>query len=207
LPDKGFVYCSFNASDKIDAPTFDLWMGIVRRVPGSVLWQRESNAEVRDNLRREAAKRGVDAGRLVFADAEPDMRVHLARHGNADLFIDTFNHGAHGTAVDALWAGLPLLTCPGETFASRVAASTLSAVGLTELIAETPEHFAELAVGVAGRPEELAGLREKLDRNRRTHALFDTARLAKHLGCAFNEMWRRYEAGEPPREIAIAPGP
>ena len=192
-PANGFVFCSFNAPDKIDPPTFDVWMRILNRVPGSVLWQRDDGPHVQANLRREARQRGVDPDRICFAPKVPDTATHLARHRCADLFLDTFNHGAHATAADALGAGLPLLTCPGQTFASRVAASLLTQAGLPELIAADAAAFEELAVRLANNPQELDALRQRLNEARRTGTLFDTDRLVRNLEAAFQEMWRSRE--------------
>ena len=148
LPECGFVFCSFNNSFKITPVMFDIWMRLLRQVDGSVLWLLEGNGLVPQNLRREAEKRGVPASRLVFAK-RVDLEHHLARHRLADLFLDTLPYDAHTTASDALWMGLPVLTCPGKTFAGRVAASLLTAAGLEELIAQSLEDYESMALKLA----------------------------------------------------------
>ena len=203
LPRSGFVFCSFNNSYKILPDTFDCWMRLLIAVPGSVLWLLEDTAAAAANLRKEAARRGVDAGRLVFAPRMP-LPEHLARHRLADLFVDTLPYNAHTTASDALWAGLPVLTCLGTTFAGRVAASLLDAVGLPELVTGTTEAYERLALSLAGDPDRLASIREKLARNRLTAPLFDARLFAKHLEAAYAAMYDRCQAGLPPEHIHIA---
>jgi predicted O-linked N-acetylglucosamine transferase (SPINDLY family) len=203
LPEPGFVYCCFNAAYKITPSVFDVWMRLLRRVPGSVLWLIETTPGSAENLRREAQERGVPPGRLVFAERTPKPE-HLARLGLADLFLDTWPCNAHTTASDALWAGVPLLTFPGEVFASRVAASLLTAVGLPELIAADLGTYEEMAVRLAERPGELAALRRRLSANRLRLPLFDTGRFVRHLERAYLEMWRIHTAGEAPRTLAVA---
>jgi predicted O-linked N-acetylglucosamine transferase (SPINDLY family) len=203
LPARGFVFCCFNNSYKITPPTFDVWMRILRQVEGSVLWLIEDSPMAAGSLRREAERRGVRAERLVFAQrmALPD---HLARHRNADLFLDTLPYNAHTTASDALWVGLPVLTCPGEAFASRVAASLVSAAGLPELIARTPVEFEALAIALASDRARLEQVRAKLLANRPTAPLFDTPRFARHIEAAYAEMHERQLAGLPPDHIVVA---
>jgi predicted O-linked N-acetylglucosamine transferase (SPINDLY family) len=193
LPPRGFVFCCFNASYKIVPAMFDVWMRLLRDFDGSVLWLFEDNADAVRNLRREAGRRGVSGDRLVFAPraAPPE---HLARHALADLFLDTLPYGAHTTASDALWAGLPVLTCTGAAFAGRVATSLLQAIGVPELIAADLASYEARARALAGNPAELAALREKLARNRLTHPLFDTARFARNLEAAFVSIWQREQA-------------
>lgn len=204
LPEEGFVFCSFNNADKIEPELFDVWMRILHAVPDSVLWQRSDEAITQQNLRNEAHSRGIDPNRLVFAPPLPKSADHLARHRHADLFLDTLTHGGHGTAVDALWAGLPLLACPGETFTSRVSSSLLNALGLTELIADDLETYEQRAVELAKQPDELAKLRDKLANARESSTLFDTTRLVRHLESAFLAMWHRHETGRPPERIIIS---
>ncbi len=203
LPAHGFVFCCFNNNYKITPPTFDAWMRILRQVEGSVLWLVEDSPAAAGNLRKEAERRGVRADRLVFAQrmALPD---HLARHRNADLFLDTLPYNAHTTASDALWAGLPVLTCAGEAFASRVAASLVSAVGLPELITTTPAGFEALAIALASDRARLEQVRAKLLANRPTAPLFDTPRFARHIEAAYEEMYERHLAGLPPDHIVVA---
>jgi len=202
LPESAFVFCCFNNNFKILPETFDVWMRILHRVSGSVLWLFGDNPIAASNLRREAASRGVDAERLIFAGhiALPD---HLARHRAANLFLDTWPCNAHTTASDALWAGLPVLTCPGESFASRVAASLLSAVGMPELIAATPRDFEDLAVALAGDCARLAVLTQRLTERRRTAPLFDTGLYARRLESAYQLMCARQRAGVPPEHLFV----
>jgi predicted O-linked N-acetylglucosamine transferase (SPINDLY family) len=196
LPPSGFVYCCFNNSYKVAPERFDLWMRIMRQVDGSVLWLLDDNTTASSNLRSEARSRGVAAERLVFAQRVGPAE-HLARHRLADLFLDTAPYGAHTTASDALWAGLPVLTCPGETFASRVAASLLTAANLPELVVDTPARYEELAVELATDAARLSHLRRKLAGNVRSTPVFDTPRFVRHLESAYAEMLRRWRAGLP----------
>lgn len=202
LPERGFVFCCFNGSYKIDPQVFDIWARLLKRVPGSVLWLLNTGEAVRRNLQREAAFRGVASDRLVFAPRLPRPE-HLARHSCADLFLDTLHYNAHTTAADALWAGLPVLTCPGRTMASRIGASAVRAAGLPELVAPDCAAYEEIAFRLALRPEELIALRERLERNRMTCTLFDTARRVRELDMAFVAMWERHAAGSPPESFAL----
>ncbi|MGE5537863.1 MAG: tetratricopeptide repeat protein [Gemmatimonas sp.] len=203
LPERGFVFCSFNNTYKLTPEMFDRWMRMLRAVDGSVLWLLEGNPAVAPNLRREAEARGVDAGRIVFAPRLPPAQ-HFARQALADLFLDTLPYNAHTTASDALWAGLPVLTCPGSTFAGRVAASLLHALDLPELIADTPERYEEEGVRLACDPHALATVRAKLLANRRTRPLFDTDRYRRHLEAAYRMMWERHQRGEAPVSFSVA---
>jgi predicted O-linked N-acetylglucosamine transferase (SPINDLY family) len=203
LPPRGFVFCCFNNHYKITPTIFDVWMGLLQRVPDSVLWLLEDNGAAADNLRREAVSRGVNPERLVFA-ARVSADVHLARHRQANLFLDTLPYNAHTTTSDALWAGLPVLTCLGKVFPGRVAASLLHAVGLPELVVESLQQYTELAVELARNPSKLDELRARLERNRRTHPLFDTARFCRHLESAYTMMWQRYQDGLPVEGFAVA---
>ncbi len=200
LPPQGFVFCCLNSSYKITPGTFDGWMRILRRVPDSVLYLLGGSAALEDNLRREAHAREVAADRILFGARLPAAE-YLARYRTADLFLDTLPYNAGTTASDALWAGLPVLTCMGSTFASRVGASVLQAAGLPELIATTPEHYERLAVDLASEPQRLAAIRAKLTDGRRTAALFDTAASARSLEAAYLTMYDRYHAGLPPEHI------
>jgi len=204
LPDAGFVFCCFNNSYKITPRVFDVWMRLLSALPGSVLWLLEGNAGAVRNLRDEAQRRGVAPERLVFAP-RMDLPAHLARHRQADLFLDTLPCNAHTTASDALWAGLPLLTCLGGTFAGRVAASLLDAVGLPELVTDSLDGYEARALALARAPGELARLKERLARNRFTCPLFDTERFRRHIEAAYVTMWERYERGLPPASFAVAP--
>jgi predicted O-linked N-acetylglucosamine transferase (SPINDLY family) len=202
LPETGFVFCCFNKSYKINPETFDCWMRLLRQVDGAVLWLLDDNPTAAANLRKEAAARGVDATRLVFAKQLPAAK-HLARHRLADLFLDTLPYNAHTTTSDALWAGLPVLTQIGATFAGRVAASLLNAVGLPELIAATRDEYEKLALALARDPERLASLRAKLMQNRLTTPLFNTEMTTRHIERAYQEMYERHRCGLPPDDIEI----
>ena len=203
LPDTGFVFCSFNGSFKITPEMFDIWMRLLKAVEGSVLWLLDDNPAAVRNLKREAEARGVSAQRLVFAPRRP-LEEHLARHRLADLFLDTLPCNAHTTASDALWAGLPLLTCTGETFAGRVAASLLAAVGLPELIAESPASYEALATKLARDPRALSALKMNLAAQRDVAPLFDTERFTRHLESAYLTMWERARSGLPVEGFAVA---
>ncbi len=173
LPDRGVVFCCFNASYKIHPAVFAIWMRLLASVPDSVLWLLDTDAMVRDNLRREAQRRNVAPDRLIFAPRVP-LENHLARHGVADLFLDTFPCNAHTTTNDALFAGLPVLTCAGDTFASRVSGSHLLAVGLPELITYNLEEYAAQALLLAQDRELLLSYKVRLRANRDHYPLFDT---------------------------------
>ena len=202
LPDVGFVFCCFNDSYKITPHTFNGWMRILKKVPGSVLWLLEGDRGAVDNFRRIAEQGGVNAERLIFGSRLP-LAEHLARQRSADLFLDTFPCNAHTTASDALWAGLPLLTCMGEAFASRVAASLLNAIGLRELVTTTQEQYEALAVELATDAERLGHVRRTLERNRLTAPLFDTELFARHIEDAYSQMYERYQADLPPEYIHV----
>jgi predicted O-linked N-acetylglucosamine transferase (SPINDLY family) len=202
LPDTGFVFCCFNNSYKISPREFSIWMRLLDQVGGSCLWLLAGNPTVRDNLRREATQYGIDPDRLVFAE-KMALADHLARHALADLFLDTFNYNAHTTASDALWAGLPVLTRPGSSFASRVGASLLTAVGLPELITDSDEAYEQLALSLARDPAQLADLRRRLQANRLSCPLFDTKRFTRDLERAYRLAWRRHQAGEAPGNIDV----
>jgi predicted O-linked N-acetylglucosamine transferase (SPINDLY family) len=200
LPESGVVFCSFNANYKITPDIFDVWMDLLREVPGSVLWLLEGHPAAVANLRREAAARGVLAERLVFAPKLPTPE-HLARHALADLFLDTLPYGAHTTASDALWAGLPILTCVGDTFAGRVGASILRAAGLPELAVASLADYRRLALRLATRPDELTELRSRLKRNRLSCALFDSPRFTRNLEALYTAMWRLHAGGQSPASL------
>lgn len=195
LPETGFVFCCFNNSFKIQPRVFDVWMRLLRQIEGSVLWLLADNSSAIANLKREAASRGVDPDRLVFAP-RAGLEEHLARHRLADLFLDTLPYNAHTTASDSLWTGLPVLTCMGSTFAGRVAASVLNAAGLPELVTSTLDEYEALALALAREPVRLAGIRANLAANRDTCPLFDVERFTRHLESAYTAMWERAERGE-----------
>jgi predicted O-linked N-acetylglucosamine transferase (SPINDLY family) len=202
LPTEGLVLCSFNNSYKISPVFFDIWMRLLRSVPGSVLWLLEANALVKGNLRSQAEKRGVDSGRLIFAPVVPSAE-HLGRHRHADLFLDTLPCNAHTTASDALWAGLPILTCSGGTFAGRVAGSLLTAIGMPELVTGSLEEYEQLALALAHDPRRLIALRQKLENNRDASALFDLPKLTGNIEAAYARMWQAWLSGRKPAAFSI----
>ena len=208
LPEQGFVFCSFNNNYKITPDIFDVWMRLLRDVKGSVLWLleglSEGNVRAAANLRREAERRGVSGDRLIFAPRLPS-EYHLARHQLADLFLDTLHCNAHTTASDALWAGLPIVTCLGSTFAGRVAGSLLNSVGLPELITDSLEGYEALALRIARDPSYLASLKAKLAYNRDICPLFDTAQFVRYMEIAYRTMWERHQQGQPPASFAVDP--
>jgi predicted O-linked N-acetylglucosamine transferase (SPINDLY family) len=203
LPEDGFVFCSFNNPYKIEPKIFQLWMRLLRATPNSVLWLSESNAKAVTNLRREAQRCGISPQRLIFAPRIPENSDHLARQRLADLFLDTLPYNAHSTASDALWAGLPVLTCLGETFAGRVAASLLHAIGLPELVTTSFDDYEALALSLAHDPSRLAAIKARLARNRDTHPLFDTKRSCRHIEAAYATMWKNYVSGRAPTAFAV----
>ena len=196
LPPDGTVYCCFNGAYKIDPALFERWMEILRGVPNSVLWLWSDAPIVRENLRRAAEVAGVAGSRLVFAESRPKAQ-QLARLRLADLFLDTRLYNAHTTACDALWAGVPVLTCPGDTFAARVGASLLHAIGLPELVVPDLGAYVETAVQLGRDAEALDQLRTKLAANRDTQPLFDTRRWTRNVESAYAAMWSAYASGEP----------
>jgi predicted O-linked N-acetylglucosamine transferase (SPINDLY family) len=202
LPAKGFVFCCFNNNFKITPDMFSVWMRILGRVENSVLWLLEDNDRAAANLRKEAALRGIDERRLVFAQRMPAAE-HLARHRLADLFLDTMPYNAHTTGSDALWTGLPMLTCIAGAFAGRVGASLLRAVHLPALIANTPQEYEALAIELASNPGKLGQIRQELVASRLSAPLFDIARYTKHLEAAYSKMHERYMAGLPADHIHV----
>jgi len=204
LPAGAFVFCSFNRHLKIERPVFEIWMRVLDAVPGSVLWLLAGAGE--RTLRDAAAAQGIDPNRLMFA---PHARKpsHLARHRLADLFLDTQHVNAHTTASDALWAGLPVLTCMGDTFPGRVAGSLLRAAGLPELVTASLAEYEALALRLATTPALLAGHRARLAAQRSTCALFDTDRFRRHIETAFVEMRARQRRGEPAAAFSVAAMP
>jgi hypothetical protein len=199
LPDDAFVFCCFNGSQKITRFTFDRWVAILQRTPGSVLWLLESNKETQERLAAYAAERGVEQGRIVFAPKRYNP-LHMARYPLADLFLDTSPYGAHTTASDALWMGVPVLTLSGRSFAARVCGSLVRAAGLPELICETPADYVERAVWLAGEGrEELLGYRRSLEAGRDSCVLFDMDGLARHLEALYRTMGAEHQAGRTPQ--------
>jgi predicted O-linked N-acetylglucosamine transferase (SPINDLY family) len=200
LPPTGFVFASLNAPYKITPQIFDVWMRVLKQVDGGVLLLQGGPSE--RNLRTEAERRGVAGGRLVFASWAP-YPEYLARYKVADLFLDTMPFSGGTTTSDALWAGLPVLTLPGDAFASRMSGSLLRAADLPELIAGSPEEYEAIAVRLARDPELLAATKAKLNRNRRGGPLFDTARFTAHLETAFSMMCDRHRRGEHPESFSV----
>lgn len=203
LPANGFIFCCSNNSYKITPQVFEIWMRLLIQVPGSVLWLFSENAEVIRNLKREAMQRDVDADRLIFGKKLPSLADHLARYKLADLFLDTFPYNAHTTASDALWAGLPVLTCVGQSFASRVAASLLTAIDLPELITSNHADYETVALRLANNPAEMTLIKQKLAANRLTSPLFDTEKFTRHLESAYQKVFDRHCADLPPDHIEI----
>jgi predicted O-linked N-acetylglucosamine transferase (SPINDLY family) len=196
------VFCCFNATYKITPCIFDIWMRLLRSVPESVLWLLDGNTLGKVNLRREAEARGIASDRLIFAPVLP-LPEHLARHRQADLFLDTLPCNAHTTASDALWAGLPVMTCMGQTFAGRVASSLLRAINLPELITTSLEDYETLALKLATEADRLAGLKDKLVCNRLTTPLFDIARSTRQIEAAYSQMWEIWCSGQPPIAFVV----
>jgi len=205
LPENAFVFCCFNHSYKLTPQVFDSWARLLRVIDGSVLWLSATNTTAMESLRREAQARGIEPNRLVFAERTPGNDEHLARLKLADLFLDTLPYNAHATASDALWAGVPVLTRIGETFAGRVAASLLNAVQMPELITQSADEYQALALKFASDPHFIHATRAKLDRQRTRAPLFDTARLTQHVEAAYTRVWDLFQRGEQPRTLAVEP--
>jgi protein O-GlcNAc transferase len=203
LPDAGFVFGTFNNLYKITPEMFALWMRLLAKVEGSVLWLSRGNPAAIRNLKREAEARGISGERIIFAPFVSAPDEHLARLRHADLILDTLPYNAHATTCDALWAGIPVVTLTGASFAGRVGTSLLSALGLPELFTDTPAAYESLALQLAQDPPLLARIKEKLARHRQTHALFDTPRYTRNLEAAFSTMWRRHQDGQPPESFAV----
>lgn len=203
LPSTAFVFCCFNNNYKILPATFDGWMRLLKAVKDSVLWLKVDNLQAANNLRKEAQIRGVDSSRLVFAEKMLGLPDHLARHRLADLFIDTLPYNAHTTASDALWAGLPVLTMLGNSFAARVTSSLLQALDLAELITETQEQYESRAIELACNPAMLTAIRHKLEINRQSCALFSGQLFARHLEAAYTQMFQRQRLGLGPEHIYV----
>jgi len=202
LPEKGVVFCCFNNSFKISPHEFDIWMRLLSKVGGSVLWLLEGNEWAAKNLRLEAENRGINPDRLVFAKRLPQVE-HLARHKHIDLFLDTFNYNAHTTASDALWAGLPVVTKAGEQFSARVAASVLDAVGLPELITASEDEYEQLAFELATKPRKLKTLKRKLAKNIASQPLFDTERYTRNFEAGLQKAYNLYFEGKRPEDIWV----
>ncbi len=197
LPENAFVFCCLNGMQKTTARTYERWLTILQRVPSAVLWLLTSVAETDERLRKYAADRGVDPARIIFADKMPNA-AHLARYPLGDLFLDTFPYGAHTTASDSMWMGVPILTLSGRTFASRVCASLVRAAGIGEMHCTTEQEVIERAVAFGNDPSTLAPIKQKLIAGRDTCLLFDTPKLVRHLEDAYRQMWADLIRGATP---------
>jgi predicted O-linked N-acetylglucosamine transferase (SPINDLY family) len=206
LPAAAFVFGSFHGTYKINPGLLDVWARLLRGVPGSVLWLLGGRAAIEDNLRREAAARGVGPERLVFAQPEPYPR-HLARLPLADLCLDTYPFNGGATTSDALWAGVPVVTCSGSSYASRMSGSLLTALGSSNLAASSLEEYERLALQLAMDRGRLDGVRAALARQKSSSPLFDTDRFRGHLEAAFSAMVERHRGGLPPATFRVPPLP
>lgn len=202
LPEKAFVFCNFGYSHKIGAREFEIWMRLLGEIEGSVLWLLKGNDSAYGNLKRHAQAAGIAPDRLVFAEPAPHAE-HLARHKLADLFLDTFNYNAHTNASDALWAGLPVLTKTGESFAARVATSLLHAIGLPDLVTGSEDDYEGLALKLASAPSQLTEVKERLAKNRLSMPLFDTTLSVRNLEAAYDQAFALYLSGESPRDLNL----
>ncbi|MCP5008379.1 MAG: TIGR03032 family protein, partial [Aestuariibacter sp.] len=200
LPSKGFIFSSFTNNYKIQPEIFDVWMRILKAVPDSVLWLLKSQPEVVRNLQSEAQRRGVGSERLIFGDkvSKPE---HLARCQLANLCLDTTVYGAHSTTTDSLWAGVPVITCPGQRFTERVAASLLTAAGLEKLIVNDLAEYEQLAIKLATNPRFYKKVHKDWSRRRTTSRLFDTGERVRQLELAYDTIWKRHCADLPPQDI------
>jgi len=202
LANDAFVFCCFNNTYKIQPDIFRSWMRILNAVGGSVLWLFKDNPQAVANLKKEALAHGIDSSRLIFAEPM-NLADHLARHRQADLFLDTFPYNAHTTASDALWASLPVVTLIGQSFASRVAASLLNSVGLTELITSSLEEYESVAIKLANNPLKLKEIKSKLEDGRTSAPLFNSSMFAKNLESAYLKMYRRFKSNLAPDHLYI----
>ena len=205
LPEQDFVFCCSNQSHKISAASFDVWMRLLGRVEGSALWLSHMNEAATDNLRRAASARGIDPTRVIFAPRLDRTEDYLARYRRADLFLDTLPYNAHSTAIDALWAGLPVVTCAGSAFAGRVGASLLKAAGLPELVTHNLEDYEVLAARLASDASLLTAIRARLQSERPNQPLFNMDRLCRHVETAYLTMWDIHQRGERPRHFGVEP--
>jgi predicted O-linked N-acetylglucosamine transferase (SPINDLY family) len=202
LPERGVVFCSFNNSWKITPAIFDVWMRLLQSEKGSVLWLLRGTKKAETNLRSEARARGIDPQRIVFAP-RAQLPDHLARHRLADLSLDTLPYNAHTTTMDALWMGLPVLTCLGQAFPGRVAGSMLKAAGMPELVTTSMADYEAVAIDLATKPEKLGAIRSKISEARDAAPLFDTDRLRHSLEAAYTQMWTLWQRGEAPRSFRV----
>ncbi|MAW92863.1 MAG: hypothetical protein CMA32_00005 [Euryarchaeota archaeon] len=202
LPETGFVFCCFNTNYKITPQEFDIWIRLLNKIEGSVLWLARSNRWSESNLKKEAQARGLDTTRLVFAD-RCEYSEYLERLAKADLFLDTFNFNAGAIANDALWSGLPIVTKQGQSYTARMASSLLKAVDLPELITSTKEDYEKVALDLATRPQKLKSLKTKLITSKKNAPLFDTERFARNIETAYLQMYAKYFADEKPEHLFI----
>jgi predicted O-linked N-acetylglucosamine transferase (SPINDLY family) len=202
LPQEGFIFCCFNNSYKIHPQLFELWMRLLHSLQGSVLWLIEDSPDAMRHLQNEARARDIDPARIIFAKRIP-LPEHLARHRCADLFLDTLPYNAHTTASDALWAGLPVLTCTGTSFAGRVATSMLTALDMPELITSNASQYEALAYELATNPEKLQAIKTKLAQNRLSSPLFNANLITRDIEKAYQAMHQRFQEGLPPEHIKI----
>jgi len=198
LPEEGLVLCCFNGHYKLNPPVFGMWMKLLRAIPNAVLWVQGGNESAEANLRAVASAQGVQERRLIFATPVKTLQEHLSRQALADLFLDTLPYNAHTTARDALWAGVPVITCRGGSFASRVGASLLQAVGLPELITDSLSEYEQKVLELSAHPQQRKALREHLLTHRHHHPLFDSARYTRQLESAFITMHQRAQQALPP---------
>jgi predicted O-linked N-acetylglucosamine transferase (SPINDLY family) len=203
LPEDAFVYSCFNDSTKYNPKVFDSWLKILRKVDNSVLWIAENNPYFREKLFNQFTECGISSQRVFFAPKIDRMDDHLARYQICDLFLDTMPYNAHATAMDSLKAGVPVLTLIGQSFASRVAASLLNAIGLPELIAHNQEEYEAIAIELANNPDKLSMIKNKLQVNKTTMPLFNTKLFTNHLEDAYEQMYERYQSGLTPIEINV----
>ena len=203
LPKESFVFCCFNKKYKITPNVFDIWMRLLKKVSGSILWLFEENLTSANNLRKEATKRGIDERRLIFAKRLPSLEEHFARHKLADLFLDTFPYTAHSTCSDALWAGLPVLTRLGKSYASRVSGSLLNAVGLNELITYTEKEYESTAIKLATDKKFMNNIKNKLNKNKLSKPLFDIKLFTKHIESAYINIYELNKNNLPIKNIEI----
>jgi len=202
LIENSFVFCCFNKHYKINPKIFNLWMKILKKINGSVLWMLEDNIKTSKNLKKEALKNGISEDRIIFAK-RVSMEEHLARHKAADLFIDTYPYGAHTTCSDALWAGLPVATLVGETFASRVAGSILSAINMKELITYTEKEYENLIIDLATDSRKLKQIKIKLSKNKYTEPLFDTKLYTRNIESSYSKIYENHLNNLPADNIEI----
>jgi predicted O-linked N-acetylglucosamine transferase (SPINDLY family) len=193
LPENAFIFCCFNNHYKFNPQVLDGWTSILRKVESSVMWIAENNDEFKVNISTEFKKRGVNLEKIIFAKRVESMGDHLSRLSLADIFLDTYPYNAHSTALDSLKAGVPVLTLIGQSFASRVSASLLNAIGLSELITNDQEQYENLAVELSTSAEKLSELKKKLSRNRFSEPLFNTPLFTKHIESAYIKMFERYQ--------------